>query len=252
MFENQNDEEIGNERKDERKNLEEKSHDRSESTNFNQKEPNNKEEGNSIGDFGSSISNLVDNIMKSTGKIFTKISESEDIIGDLERFGEYIEKSEKGFENMKEIKALKKLGKKLEKMGKLEKLGSILGGEFGRKVNEIFSTEKTKQESKEPSDKINKMDQEKSDIDWINQKKEQFKKIIEERNHISIEEISQILEISEDQAEILIYELVGEGIVGKLEEGVFKFTDNREKVLFNFYKFIEKSKIKNGGKKDEL
>ena len=62
--------------------------------------------------------------------------------------------------------------------------------------------------------------------------KEQIKKRVDGMitiyNSLPIDKLAQAMEISFEEAENLIYELVSEGIKGNLEEKVFKFTDTSE------------------------
>jgi hypothetical protein len=57
---------------------------------------------------------------------------------------------------------------------------------------------------------------------------------------IPIDKLSQTLEISEEDAENMIYELAAEGVEGKLEEGVFKYTTNEEEVISKLFSLIDK------------
>lgn len=55
--------------------------------------------------------------------------------------------------------------------------------------------------------------------------------LIKLENGIPIDKLARILDISDTDAESLIYELVDEGIEGTLEENVFKFSGNIEEVI---------------------
>ncbi len=55
--------------------------------------------------------------------------------------------------------------------------------------------------------------------------------LIKLENGIPIDKLARILNISDTDAESLIYELVDEGIEGTLEENVFKFSGNIEEVI---------------------
>jgi len=55
--------------------------------------------------------------------------------------------------------------------------------------------------------------------------------LIKLENGIPIDKLARILDISDTDAENLIYELVDEGIEGILEESVFKFSGNIEEVI---------------------
>jgi len=74
--------------------------------------------------------------------------------------------------------------------------------------------------------------------------KERIKKriqgLIKLQKSIPIDKLSQALNISEAEAENLIYELAAEGIGGSLEEGVFKFTNDPDEVISKLFKIIDK------------
>jgi len=55
--------------------------------------------------------------------------------------------------------------------------------------------------------------------------------LIKLENGIPIDKLARILNISDIDAESLIYELVDEGVEGTLEENVFKFSGNTEEVI---------------------
>ena len=55
--------------------------------------------------------------------------------------------------------------------------------------------------------------------------------LIKLENGIPIDKLARILNISDTDAESLIYELVDEGVDGTLEENVFKFSGNTEEVI---------------------
>jgi hypothetical protein len=51
--------------------------------------------------------------------------------------------------------------------------------------------------------------------------------------------LAQILEIEEEDAENLIYELAAEGIEGSLEENIFKFEGDNDELIELLHKKIE-------------
>ncbi|MFX1268362.1 MAG: hypothetical protein ACFFAK_10425 [Promethearchaeota archaeon] len=55
--------------------------------------------------------------------------------------------------------------------------------------------------------------------------------LIKLENGIPIDKLARILDISDTDAESLIYELVDEGIEGTLDQNVFKFSGNIEEVI---------------------
>jgi len=55
--------------------------------------------------------------------------------------------------------------------------------------------------------------------------------LIKLENGLPIDKLARILDVSDTDAENLIYELVDEGIEGNLEENIFKFSGNIEEVV---------------------
>lgn len=74
--------------------------------------------------------------------------------------------------------------------------------------------------------------------------KERMKKritgLIRIQNGIPIDKLAQALKQTEEDAENLIYELVAEGIEGKLEGGVFKYKNKVEEVIETFHRLIDR------------
>ncbi|MFW9990035.1 MAG: hypothetical protein ACFFC3_15415, partial [Candidatus Odinarchaeota archaeon] len=74
--------------------------------------------------------------------------------------------------------------------------------------------------------------------------KERIKKrvygLIKLHNKLPIEKLALALGKSSEAAENLIYEMVAEGIEGKLEESVFKFTSTSEEVISIIDELIDK------------
>ncbi|MHA1775308.1 MAG: hypothetical protein DRO88_05085 [Promethearchaeia archaeon] len=74
--------------------------------------------------------------------------------------------------------------------------------------------------------------------------KERLKKritgLIRIQNGIPVDKLAQALKQSDEDAENLIYELVAEGIDGKLEGGVFKYKNKTEEVIETFHKLIDR------------
>jgi hypothetical protein len=69
--------------------------------------------------------------------------------------------------------------------------------------------------------------------------KKRIRGLIKLQGAIPIDKLSQALEISEDDAENMIYELAAEGVEGKLEEGVFKYTSNEDEVISKLFNLID-------------
>jgi DNA repair exonuclease SbcCD ATPase subunit len=133
---------------------------------------------------------------------------------------------------------------KLDEIGKLVEESGIDG--LGDKIEQLIKTRGTKDLNvilknngkKEPF-KANVQYYESSES-----KKERIKKriqgLIKLQAMIPIDKLSQALEISEEDAENMIYELAAEGVEGKLEEGVFKYTSNEDEVISKLFKLVDK------------
>ncbi|MCF2141267.1 MAG: ribbon-helix-helix protein, CopG family [Candidatus Lokiarchaeota archaeon] len=76
------------------------------------------------------------------------------------------------------------------------------------------------------------------------QEKERLKKritgLIRIQNGIPIDKLAQALKQTPEDAENLIYELVAEGIDGKLESDVFKYKSKPEEVIETFHRLIDR------------
>ncbi|MEJ2293391.1 MAG: PCI domain-containing protein [Candidatus Lokiarchaeota archaeon] len=70
--------------------------------------------------------------------------------------------------------------------------------------------------------------------------KKRVQGLIKLQGSIPIDKLSQALEISEKEAENIIYELAAEGIEGKLEENVFKYTTEEDQVITKLFQLIDK------------
>ena len=55
-----------------------------------------------------------------------------------------------------------------------------------------------------------------------------------------MKKLAQALNITQEEAENLIYELAAEGISGSLEDDVFKFTNDEDEVINALLVLIEK------------
>lgn len=140
-----------------------------------------------------------------------------------------MDKFEKGMEN---IDSLEILGEKLDLMGAdIEKMVKKSGLEdLGEKIEQQFNKSKKKTVLKEQiSTEVDK--------DRI---KKRVKGLIKIQKNLPLDKFAQALNKTEEEAENLIYELAAEGIDGTLENGVFKFTDNPEKVISSLFDLIDK------------
>ncbi|TFG23471.1 MAG: hypothetical protein EU533_03165 [Promethearchaeota archaeon] len=158
-------------------------------------------------DLGASVSELVRKSMKLV----------KNNIGDLkklEEIGKFVEES--GIEG---------LGEKLEKAIKTSGIES---------AGDIFAEGTKIRPSKVYAEFKKSSDSEKERI------KKRIKGLIKLQGSIPIDKLSQALEISEEEAENMIYELAAEGVEGKLEEGVFKYTTDEEQVIMKLFQLIDK------------
>jgi len=140
-----------------------------------------------------------------------------------------MDKFEKGMEN---IDSLEILGEKLDLMGAdIEKMVKKSGLEdLGEKIEQQFNKSKKKPVIKEQiSTEVDK--------DRI---KKRVKGLIKIQKNLPLDKFAQALNKTEEEAENLIYELAAEGIDGTLENGVFKFTHNPEKVISSLFDLIDK------------
>ena len=130
-------------------------------------------------------------------------------------------------ENIGNLEKLEEFGKVMDKLGdKIDKSVKESGIEdIGKKI--VIHTDR-KKESKGIS-------------------KEQIKKRIEGliklQKSLPVSKLAQILNISEEKAENLIYELAAEGIQGELEEGKFKFSSSPEIVTAKIHEMIDNNLI---------
>jgi predicted HicB family RNase H-like nuclease len=138
-------------------------------------------------------------------------------------------------DNIGDIKKLEKLGELVEESG-IEEFGDKL--EKAIKSSGIEDVGKVFGEKKKPS-KVNVQisKSKKFEKDHI---KKRVQGLIKLQGSIPIDKLSQALEISEKEAENIIYELAAEGIEGKLEENVFKYTTEEDQVITKLFQLIDK------------
>jgi hypothetical protein len=155
---------------------------------------------------GSSVSELVRKSMQ-----FVKEN-----IGDLQKLDK--------LEELVEESGIEGLGDKIEQSVKssgIEDFSNIFGGK-----------------SKIKPPKVNvKMHQ--SSLSEKERIKKRIQGLIKIQGAIPIDKLSQALEIPEEDAENIIYELAAEGIEGKLEDGVFKYTSNEDEVMSKIFNLID-------------
>ncbi|MFX1365420.1 MAG: hypothetical protein ACFFCE_11605 [Promethearchaeota archaeon] len=136
--------------------------------------------------------------------------------------------------NIGDLKKLEQLGTKMEKMGEgIEQAVKDAGiEELGENMEREFGDRKGKGKSKVQI--AVKQDTTKERI------KKRVYGLIKLHNSLPIEKLAQALGKSNEAAENLIYEMVAEGIEGKLEESVFKFTSTSEEVISIIDELIDK------------
>jgi len=106
---------------------------------------------------------------------------------------------------------LEEFGSKMEKMGKkieeaIDKLGL---DKLSEKIGECFQTKEIDRE----------------------QIKKRIKGLVITQKALPINKLANAMDVSELDAENLIYELVADGIDGVLEAGVFKYLNTSEEIL---------------------
>ncbi|MFX1498902.1 MAG: hypothetical protein ACFFBH_15360 [Promethearchaeota archaeon] len=151
-------------------------------------------------------------------------------------------------------KSMKFVKNNIGDIGKLEKLGPILEeafegsgiNELGDRIEEAVKKSGIEGIGKEMDKKFkSKQHGTRIKIDISEQSdKERAKKriqgLIKLKNSIPIEKLAQVLNIPQEEAENMIYELAAEGIEGTLQEGVFQFEGDSERVITVLFKLIDK------------
>ncbi|TFG13681.1 MAG: hypothetical protein EU531_09620 [Promethearchaeota archaeon] len=134
--------------------------------------------------------------------------------------------------NIGDLKKLEEIGKLVEESG-IEGLGENLEKAIKRSgienAGDLFA-----ERTKIRPEIIKSSESEKERI------KKRIKGLIKLQGSIPIDKLSQALEISGEEAENMIYELAAEGVEGKLEEGVFKYTTDEEQVIVKLFQLIDK------------
>ncbi|MHA1728018.1 MAG: hypothetical protein ACTSWY_04735 [Promethearchaeota archaeon] len=181
-----------------------------------------------------SVSQLLRNVFQKLGNEIGEPLEELGKMNDIkiERIGKKFESFGKGIEKIVKESGVEKFGDEIERIVKesgIEKLGEILGSKFGGKKNK--ATEK-KTEFKEPKEEM-KVDKE--------HLKKRVKGLIKLQGSIPIDKLAIALKKSEEFAENLIYELAAEeSVEGTLEDGVFKFTTDQNKIISFLFDLIDK------------
>ena len=180
-----------------------------------------------------------------------------------------VESYKDGMETKKDFsgfgKAFEDFGNKMEKMGaEIERsvkenieqkydpqTGELLSlkikAEKGKKHKPIkikFSSDDSPLDFEEFEEKDKRNNEIVNDRHSMNEaEKERIKKIltgiITSRNSLPLNKLAKLLHISLDDAEDIIYEMIGEGISGKIEENTFTFKGISEDVLSHLFKIID-------------
>jgi len=128
-------------------------------------------------------------------------------------------------DNIGDLSKLDEIGDNIERAVKESEIEDL-----GDKIEREFKGKKIK-----PKIKINLAVSD--DKDRI---KKRVRGLIKLQNSLPIDKLAQALNRSNEDAENLIYELVGEGVEGSLEEGVFKFTSSPDDVISKINELIDK------------
>ncbi|MEJ2250010.1 MAG: hypothetical protein P8Y70_17000 [Candidatus Lokiarchaeota archaeon] len=152
-----------------------------------------------------SVSELIRTSMGAVGKAL-----SEGNLKDIENIGEQIEK------------AVKASG--------IEELGEKIEASVEVKPQKVKPQEaKIYKETEVPTEGIDK-----------DRLKKRVQGLIKLQGNIPISKLAQIMNIADEQAENLIYEIAAEGIDGSLEEGIFKFKNDPDEVIRILFTQIDK------------
>jgi hypothetical protein len=145
--------------------------------------------------------------------------------------------------NFKDLNELDKIGERIEKAIKESGIEDI-GEKIEAQINEKEIEEKIKQGFQRSEGKPIEAKPTEPKPPEASVEKERLKKrvrgLIKLQKNIPIAKLAQILNISDEQAENLIYEIAAEGIEGDLEEGIFKFSTDPDKVIEVLYQLIDR------------
>ncbi len=170
------------------------------------------------GQINTSVSQLIRSAVKKVGPVLENVKS----IQDLEKIGDYFdewgEQIEAAVEGSVDKSGIEDLGRDIEKKIKAGMKGKKYT--YKRKYGEESQTETKPSVDKE-------------------RMKKRVKGLIKLQNALPIDKLAQILEIKEEDAENLIYELAAEGIEGSLEEDVFKFEGDSDELIELLHKKIE-------------
>jgi len=160
---------------------------------------------------GASVSELIRKSMK-----FVKNNIGD--IAKLEAIGPIIEDAIEG-------SGIEDLGDRIEQAVKKSGIGDL-----GEKIDKKYKGKK--HEARIKIDISDETDKERA--------KKRIQGLIKLKNSIPIEKLAQVLSIPTEEAENMIYELAAEGIEGSLQEGIFQFEGDTEKVIEALFKLIDK------------
>ena len=138
--------------------------------------------------------------------------------------------------NIGDLQKLEKLGNLVEESG-IEGLGDRIEDMLKKSgIEDASNIFREKGKIKPPKVNVKMYQSNESEKQRI---KKRIQGLIKLQRVIPIDKLSQALEISEEDAENMIYELAAEGVEGKLEEGVFKYTTNEEEVISKLFSLID-------------
>jgi len=171
---------------------------------------------------GSSVSELVRKSMRFVKNNIKDLKKLEAIGIIFDQLGDKIDEiiEESGIEDLED--ELKK------KIGKV-KIDVSSGDVKYRSKNKKYGARRRYDATKKPRRDVDK-----------ERMKMRVKGLIKLQNSIPVEKLAQILDISNEDAENIIYEIAAEGIDGVLEENVFKFSNQPEEVINSVNEIIEK------------
>jgi hypothetical protein len=160
---------------------------------------------------GASVSELIRKSMR-----FVKNNIGD--IAKLEKIGPIVEEALEG-------SGIEELGDRIEQAVKKSGIE-----DFGKKIEKKYKNKKHGPRIK--IDISDETDKERA--------KKRIQGLIKLKNSIPIEKLAQVLSIPKEEAENMIYELAAEGIEGSLQEGIFQFEGDSERVIETLFKLIDK------------
>lgn len=131
------------------------------------------------------------------------------------------------------------VSEKGEEIGKIGKKFGKEMGQLGDKFVKIVGSSGTRPPRAPTPPKPPKIPSTILDVD-IERVKRRVEGLIKLQKSIPLKKLAQALNITQEEAENLIYELAAEGISGSLKDDVFKFTNEEDEVINALLVLIEK------------